>query len=158
MSDCAAASQEYLKNAVMTAKPEQLQVMLLDGAVRYALRGQQALRDKDHEGSFNNLDRAQRICLQLSAGLNRDVNPGLVDQMSALYNYCYMRLIDANLQRDPDAVDDAVRVLKHQRETWALIVDKLAKDGPVQTPGPMQAGSAVAVTPDDDAPTVNFEG
>ena len=76
------ASREYLKNAVMTAPPEQLQLMLFDGAIRFTLRGQDALHNKDFEGAFNGFDRAQRIVLQLIAGLKPEVNPELVEQMS----------------------------------------------------------------------------
>jgi flagellar protein FliS len=122
------ASQEYLKNAVLTARPEQLQVMLLDGAVRFALKGREAIAARDPEQTFVNLDRAQRICLQLGDGLSKRANPRLAEQMLALYDFCYRRLVDGSLNRDVQAIDDAVRILKHQRETWALIVDKLGRE------------------------------
>ncbi|MBU0638147.1 MAG: flagellar export chaperone FliS, partial [Planctomycetes bacterium] len=128
MSYAANASHEYLKNAVLTATPEQLQLMLLDGAIRLATRGQEAIRANDIEGSYNALERAQRIVLELSAGLRPEVNPELVEQMAALYNFIYRRLVDANMQRDEDAVDDALRILRHQRETWALLIEKIAKE------------------------------
>jgi flagellar protein FliS len=123
------ASKQYLRNAVLTATPEQLQLMLFDGAIRYAVRGQEAIAAKDIEGMFNSLDRAQRIVLQLSAGLQREVNPQLVDRMSALYDFVYRRLIDANMKRDAQAVDDALRILRHQRETWALLMEKVKRFG-----------------------------
>ena len=127
MSQTSNASQEYLRNAVMTARPEQLQIMLLDGAVRFALKGQEALEAKDGEEAFHCLDRAQRICLQLGAGLNRDINPQIAEEMIALYDFCYLRLVDACVHRNPEAVGDAVRVLKHQRETWSLIAEKVSR-------------------------------
>ncbi len=120
-------SRQYLQNAVLTAQPEQLQLMLLDGAVKFALRGRDAILARQHEEAFNQLDRAQRICLQLGAGLNRDANPAVAEQMEALYQFCYRRLIDANLQKEVGPVDDAVRILKHQRETWAIIAEKIGQ-------------------------------
>jgi flagellar protein FliS len=122
------ASREYLKNAVMTAPPEQLQLMLFDGAIRFTLRGQDALKTKDFEGAFNGFDRAQRIVLQLIAGLKPEVNPKLVEQMSALYHFIYDRLVEANHKRDPEPADDALRILRHQRETWLLLLDRLAAE------------------------------
>ena len=127
-------SKEYVKNAVMTASPEQLQLMLLDGAIRCATQGLEAIRAKDIEATFNSLDRAQRIVLELSNGLRRDVNPTLVDQMAALYDFIFRRLIDANLTRDPWSVEDALRILRHQRDTWALVIEKLKQDPPPGTP------------------------
>jgi flagellin-specific chaperone FliS len=38
------ASGEYLRNAVMTASPEQLQMMLYDGATRFARQARDARR------------------------------------------------------------------------------------------------------------------
>lgn len=122
------APYEYLKNAVLTASPEQLQLMLYDGAIRFASRGREALLAADYEGAFSGFERAQRIVTQLQTGLRREVAPELVDQMSALYNFIFRKLIDANTHRDPTAADDAIRILRHQRETWQMLIDKLARE------------------------------
>ncbi len=122
------AGQEYLKNAVLTATPEQLQLMLLDGGIRFTLQGIEALKRDDREAAFFAFDRAQRIALQLNDGLNREVNPELVDQMAALYHFIYRRLIDANLHRDVQAAEEALRILRHQRETWQLLIEKLRRE------------------------------
>lgn len=132
------ASQEYLRNTVLTASPEQLQLMLYDGAIRFALRGREALERQDYEGAFNGLERAQRIVLELHSGLRREVNPALVDQMASLYNFIYRRLVEATMERSVKAVDEAVRILRHQRETWTLLMDKLAK----HRAGPAATGTA----------------
>jgi flagellar protein FliS len=153
MSHQAKASQEYLKNAVMTASAEQLQLMLLDGAIRFGSRGREALERRNFEGAFNGFERAQRIVLELAKGLRREVHPQLVDQMAALYDFIYRRLIDANIHRDLRAADDALRILRHQRETWVMLIEKLASE---------QAGDGprVAVGPGcgDEQPAVNVEG
>ncbi|MFN0137080.1 MAG: flagellar export chaperone FliS [Phycisphaerae bacterium] len=129
MSTNAKASFEYLKSAVQTATPEQLQVMLFDGAIRFSLRGREAIERKDHEATFNNIERAQRIVLEIAGGLKRDVNPEVADRMSALYNFVYRRLVDAVMEHSTAAVDDALRILRQERETWQVIVDKLSKEG-----------------------------
>lgn len=146
------ASREYLKNAVLTASQEQLHIMLLDGAIRFATRGLEAIRAKDIEETFRTLERAQRIVLELSNGLRRDVSPQLVDRMAALYAFVYRRLIDASMQRDTQAVDDALRILRHQRETWALLIEKISTDGASLAP----AESASANAGDDDGGQSRF--
>ncbi len=147
MSD---APKQYLRSAVMTATPEQLQLMLFDGAIKYATRGLDAIKARDLEATFNALDRAQQIVLQLQAGLRRDVNPQLVDQMSALYDFIYRRLVDANMKRDTQAVEDALRILRHQRETWVLLMGKINRearaDRPAGPPPQPEAESDAAVT------------
>lgn len=110
----------------MTASHEQLQLMLIDGAIRFALKGREAIEARDFEGMFTALDRAQKIVAQIGAGLQEDKNPALVKQMKSLYNFVYRRLVDAHFQRDVAAVDEAVQILRHQRETWKIIADKVA--------------------------------
>ena len=127
MSTATNASQEYLRNRVLTASSEQLHLMLLDGAIRFTTQALQALAGKDYEGMFNGLDRAQRITLECVTGLNRDRNPELVDQMTALYEFIYRRLVAGGLHRDRDAIEEALQILRSQRETWAIIDDKVRK-------------------------------
>jgi len=119
---------EYLKTQVMTASPEMLQLMLWDGAIRFAEQGKEAILKKDIEGSYTTLVRSQRIVLELCAGLRRDVNPELCSKLSALYNFIHRRLVDANLKKDPKMVDEALRIMQHQRETWVMLMDKLAEE------------------------------
>lgn len=130
----------------MTASPEQLQLMLIDGAIRFATQGRMAIERKDIEGTFNAIDRAQQIVLQLGNGMQRDANPELVDQMLAIFDFIYRRLIDANVYRDVAAVDDAIRILRHQRATWQMIIEKVAKQGEASSGSP-------AASADDAEPT-----
>lgn len=122
------ASHEYLRSAVLTATPEQLQLMLYDGAVRFATRGLEALRARDREAAFEALDRAQQIVLELDNGIRREVNPTVADQMRALYHFVYRRLIDANIHQDVVALEEALRILRHMRETWILLLEKLQQE------------------------------
>jgi flagellar protein FliS len=121
-------SHEYLKNAVLTATPEQLQLMLYDGAIRFATQGKEALAASDRENAFNAFDRAQRIVLELGNGINRDVNPELADQMLALYNFVFRRLVEANVEQDEQAADEALTIVRHMRETWVMLMDKLKRE------------------------------
>ncbi len=156
MNDPARARQEYLKGAVTSASQEQLHLMLLDGAIRFATRGVEAIQARDAEAIYNAMDRAQRIVLELINGMRREVNPELVDRMTSLYNFVYRRLVDATLHRDPGAVEDALRILRHERETWALLIDKLAAEhqaaAAALTPPPARAAPpAFAARPPADA-------
>ncbi|MCG3128331.1 MAG: hypothetical protein CHACPFDD_03214 [Phycisphaerae bacterium] len=130
MSGPGGAKHEYLRGAVLTASPEQLHLMLLDGAIRFCVQGLDAIARQDIEGNFNALDRAQRIVLQMRAGLNREISPQLVDQMSALYHYIYMQLVDGSVQRNATAIENALKILRHQRETWVMLIEKLARENP----------------------------
>ena len=117
----------YLRTRVMTATPEQLQMMLYDGAIRFAEQAKAALDAGDFEKSYQAISRVQKILTEMSCGLKHDVLPELCEKLSALYSYVYRRLIDANVKHEAAALDEAITLLKYQRETWALLLGQLGK-------------------------------
>ena len=122
-----AEENPYLRNAVMTATPEQLQLMLYDGCIRLALQARDAIKRKDYEASYEKLTRAQHIILEMQNGLNYEVNRELCERVASIYNFLYRKLIDACVNRDVQAIDDTLRVLRIERETWQILVDKVNK-------------------------------
>lgn len=120
-------SSNYLRNSVLQATQEKLQLMLFDGAIRFALQGREAIVARDPEATYEKLSRAQRIVLEMEAGLRPEVNREICEQMSALYNFVYGKLVNACVRRDVSEIDDALKILRHQRETWVLLIDKVAE-------------------------------
>lgn len=137
-------SDAYLRDAVMTATPEQLQLMLYDGAIRFATQGRDAIRAKDYEAVYQRFSRAQKIVLELQSGLRPEINPSLCSQMSALYNFTYRKLVDASINRDVVAADEALKILTHQRETWVLLMEKARSERAAATPQPPNHPARVA--------------
>ena len=118
----------------MSAPPQKLQLMLYDGAIRFCRQAQDAIKNKDIEGSYNLLTRAQNIVLEMQNGLRPEVDPVLCGRMAALYNFVYRRLVDANVNKDLEALNEALGVLEYQRETWALLLEKLVEEQGKRTP------------------------
>ncbi|MBI1824783.1 MAG: flagellar export chaperone FliS [Planctomycetes bacterium] len=125
MSTNSQTENAYLRDAILTAAPEQLQLMLYDGAIRFCLQARDAIEGKDYEESFNKLTRAQNIILEMQNGLNYEVNRELCGRVASIYNYLYRRLVDANLHRDVAAIDESLKILRIERETWQILVDKI---------------------------------
>ena len=121
------AANSYLKTKVLTATPEQLQLMLYDGAIRFCDQAKAAIQEKNWEQSFNLITRVQRILVEMLCTLKHDVNPDLCGKLASLYNYAYRKLIEANTEHDANALDEAVNVLRFQRETWVMLLDKLSR-------------------------------
>jgi len=146
-------SKEYLRNAVQTASPEQLHLMLYDGAIRFATQARDAIEAGQIEETYNLLTRAQKIVLEMQNGLRSEVDPEITGQMSALYSFVYRKLVDANIQRDVDAIDDAVKILRYQRETWVMLMEKVqeqnGKDaGPERPQKPSRKPAFTPTEPD----------
>ncbi len=122
------AGDQYLRSAVLTATPEQLQMMLYDGAIRFATQAREALQAKDIENTHNLLTRAQRILAELQSGLRPEIAPDICGQMAGLYSFVYRRLIDANINKDLQALDEALQILGHMRQTWIMLIERLRQE------------------------------
>jgi flagellar protein FliS len=125
-------AQNYLRTQVLTATPEQLQMMLYDGAIRFAEQARPALQKKKWETSYNMITKAQRIIAELISSLRPDLAPDLCGKLAALYNYVYRQLVEANSHHKIEALDEAVKILRYQRETWAMLLDQLGKQKATQ--------------------------
>ena len=111
-------AQEYLEVQVRTASPDQLLLMLLDGAVRFAEGGLEGLTRGDREAKSRLLLKAQAIVLELVGSLSPSVGEKLYGNLTGLYKFIYTRLVEANLRDDPSAVEEALKILRDVRETW----------------------------------------
>jgi len=123
----AQAANQYLRTKVLTATPEQLQMMLFDGALLFSEQARTALVAKNFEQSYNLISRVQKILLELSCSLKHDVLPDLCRKLAALYNFAYRKMVEANVRHDLASLDQAFSILQYQRETWAMLLDHLGK-------------------------------
>jgi flagellar secretion chaperone FliS len=118
-------AHNYLRTKVMTATPEQLQLMLFDGAIRFAEQGKVALAKNDYEASYTALTKVQNILTELTSSLKHDIYPELTGKLAALYNYAYRNIVEANIHHKIEAVDDALKVIRYQRESWLMLMQQL---------------------------------
>ena len=123
-----AAPNAYLRNQVLAASPEQLRLMLYDGALRHCRAGRAGLEDKNYDTSFTHLSKAQKIVLELSNSLKPALMPELCEKLSALYTYVYRLLVDAGMKRETAPLDEAIKLIEYERETWVMLMEKNASD------------------------------
>jgi len=122
------APNEYLRNAVLTATPEQLHLMLYDGAIRFTRRGVEGLEKKDLEGAYQGFSRAQRIVLEMLNALNYDIDEALCKRMAGLYQFIYNKLLEASVEHSASSAAEALRILEYQRETWVMLINRLQNE------------------------------
>jgi flagellar protein FliS len=129
------AAQQYLKTRVMTATPEQLQIMLYDGAIRFCEQTRLGLETKNYEQVYTNITKVQNIITELLGALKPNVYPELCEKLSAVYSYVYKRLIEVGTKHNAEALEEATKLLRYQRDTWVMVLDQVSKE---------KAGKAVA--------------
>jgi flagellar protein FliS len=71
------------------------------------------------------ISKIQKILSEMTGSLKHDLHPELCGKLSALYNFAYRKLIEANIDHKMASLDEALDVLKYQRETWALLMQQL---------------------------------
>jgi flagellar secretion chaperone FliS len=118
-------SREYQKNAVNGASPLQLVIMLYDGALKYLDAGRAAMAQGERDKQNSNLQKAQKIVMELMACLDMKGGGEIAKNLLSLYSYVLNELVMANLNDDPDAIDRSKVVLTNLRESWRQIQESL---------------------------------
>ncbi len=126
--DCARA---YRANAILTASPGQLVLLLFDGALNaLALAkdafGRPAEDFKRYETINRQLRKARGIIAELQGSLNHDASEEFAGLMHRLYDYYNRRLLEANLTKKVEPVVEVERLLGDLRNAWAEMLRKPA--------------------------------
>ena len=123
MNPYASAQQAYTESSVLTAPPEKLVVMLYDGAIRFLNVGALAMRSGDFVQARERVRRAEAIIDELNYSL--DMSQGeIAVRLRSIYIFSKKHLLQANLQRDPEALDTVVKLLGELREAWESIAGR----------------------------------
>jgi flagellar protein FliS len=118
----------YLRTRVLSAQPEELRLMLLDGAVKFLRQGREGLTRKDYEASFNGISQCRDILVELMTSVKPEPDPELAERVRSLYTFLYAELISANLDKNVQRIDKVIELLEYERDTWVMLVEKLAKE------------------------------
>ncbi|WP_041272503.1 flagellar export chaperone FliS [Desulfitobacterium hafniense] len=118
----------YKNQQIMTASPEQLTLLLYNGALRFLNESIQALESGDKEKSHNANLRVQAIVHELMGTL--DMNYEISQNWAALYEYIEHCLIEGNIQKDVQQLYNAKEILEDMRNTWQEAM-KLAQQAKV---------------------------
>lgn len=112
-----AARARYASEAVTTASPAKLLLMLLDRLVRDLVTAEQALRDDDLGRASSELVHAQDILSELHSSLDLTAWEG-APALASLYRYLRSELVTANVRKDHHQVAQVRELVEPLRETW----------------------------------------
>ena len=122
----AAKHAVYQANAVDTAGPAQLVLMLYDAALAAIGRAEVALADHDIAASHSELMKSQEIVAELAASLDATNGGQIASSMGSLYDFCQRGLISANLRKSSEPLGPVVEVLTELREAWLGVISEVA--------------------------------
>lgn len=107
----------YKNQQIMTASPEELTLMLYNGAIRFTNESILALEHGDIPKSHAANLRAQDIVREFMATLDMKVE--LSQNWLALYDYIEYSLIQGNIKKDKTLLENAKSILTDMRDTWS---------------------------------------
>lgn len=120
-------ARTYRANAVLTASPGQLVLMLYDGALKAIALAQEGFKLPEEDVSRiqiinTQLLKAQSILAELQSGLNMDAGGEFARTMYRLYDYHTRRLNDANIRKQVEPVIEVERLVRELRDAWAQML------------------------------------
>ncbi|TAH63572.1 MAG: flagellar export chaperone FliS [Gottschalkiaceae bacterium] len=108
--------QQYQQNSIMTASPEELTLMLYNGAIKFMNLGKHHIENKEIEKTNEALKKAQAIIMELNNTL--DMNYEISNNLRSIYTFILDKLIDANIRKDASILDEALPLIEEIRDTW----------------------------------------
>ncbi len=114
------AAQIYQKNAVETASPAKLTLMLYDGAVKFCNLAIEALESGEIAEANTYLLKTQKIIVEFRATL--DMKYPVAKDFDTVYDYIYRRLVEANMRKDVEIAREALKHIKTMRNTWKEVM------------------------------------
>lgn len=119
-------NQAYLQTQVQSRTPVELVVMLYDGAITFLGQARDAMAARDLVTKRHALSRGLALIQELQNMLNMEAGGVVAARLDGLYTYVTGRCCEANAQRDPAGLDEAIKLLTPLRDAWA----ELAAQGP----------------------------
>ncbi|MFL0165429.1 flagellar export chaperone FliS [Candidatus Clostridium helianthi] len=107
----------YKNNSVNYASKEQLLLMLVEGAVKFCKIARQAIVDKDIKKAHDALVRTQDIFSELMVSLDTSAGEWAV-QLLRVYTFIKDKLIEANMTKDLEIIDEILPLIEDINETW----------------------------------------
>ena len=130
-------ARAYRTNAVLTASPGQLVLMLYDGILTALAKAKDALERPENdirrlEVINQQLLKAQAIISELQSGLNFEAGGEVAKTLNRVYDYYNRRLFEANMRKQVAPVVEVEKMIGELRSGWAEMLTK--QGAPSATP------------------------
>lgn len=114
------AAVAYGARKVETASPAELVLMLYEGAIKFCNIAMGAIEKKDYEKANTNIQKARRIIVELQTTLDHKYK--VAEDFDVIYDYLFHTLVQANIKKDPEILEEALKQLRDLRDAWKEIM------------------------------------
>ena len=110
---------QYQNSQVLNASPEQILIMLYDGAIRFVRLAKMAVDDNRQADKAKAISKAVAIVAEFSNTLDREIGGELAEDLSRLYDFMIRELTAANINNDAGKFGPVEKILLDLREAFA---------------------------------------
>ncbi len=114
------AATAYKDSKILTASPAELTMMLYEGAIKFGNLAAIAIEKRQYDKANTNIVKAERIISELRGTL--DHKYPVAKNFENVYNYIYQRLVDANIKKDNEILEEALGYIREMRDTWKEVI------------------------------------
>lgn len=114
------AYAQYNNNKVLTASPAELTLMLYEGAIKFCNIATAAIEQKDVKKAHANIIKVENIIDYLRKTL--DMKYPVAQDFERMYVYLEKRLVEANMRKDKEILDEINEHLHSIRDTWKEVM------------------------------------
>lgn len=118
-----AYSNQYRNNQIMTASPEQILIMLYDGAIRFVRQAGQAIEEGRPAEKSKAINRAMAIVTEFSNTLDFEAGGTIADDLYRLYDFVIRELSAVNARGDGKRLEAVERILLDLREGFVGAIE-----------------------------------
>lgn len=118
---------KYKEQSINTATQEELTLMLYDGCIKFINISKIAIEEKKYDIANTNIQKAQNIISEFMVTLNMDIE--ISKNLLALYDYYNRRLVEANIKKDIEILEEVKVFITELRDTWkeAIVLSRKGK-------------------------------
>jgi len=118
---------QYKKTQIGTANPAELITLLYDEAIKKCKMACKAIEDSKPELAHEQLIKTQAIIDELYFSVNKEQGGEIAENLLALYDYMKRRLVEANIKKDIEIINEVINMVTELRQTWQEAVKIGAK-------------------------------
>lgn len=114
------AYAQYNNSKILTASPAELTLMLYEGAIKFCNIAIVAVEQKDIQKAHTNIIKTERIIDHFRKTL--DMKYPVAQDFERVYVYLDRRLMEANIKKDKEILEEVLGHLHSMRDTWKEVM------------------------------------
>ncbi|HPW51155.1 MAG TPA: flagellar export chaperone FliS [Spirochaetota bacterium] len=119
---------QYKQTQISTASQGHLIVMLYDGMIKFLNIAIENMNPKSYDVVNTNILKTQDIISELMVSLNTEEGGQIAQNLLSLYVYFKKRLLEANIQKKAEILQEVLKMITELRSSWAEIASKETKN------------------------------